>query len=365
LNGKDVLFKQAFEAIRKANYDGIVLLPTGTGKGRLMIEVAKVLDPKNILYLCNTTLLRDKMFIDELHKWDAGYLLGRTDLYCYQSACKWNGEHYSLLLADEFDSALTTEYIKVFKNNTFDKRILVSATLDDEKLRKAKKIAPIIFERKPAELAEDRVVNKVRFYFVNFDLTPEENTTYLHYNAKFRELLNSVKTKAIEAELQALQLRRKQFLSRLQSGLKVTKWLISNIEKTGEKILVFCGLSEQADRVCKHSYHNQNDEEQLLLDFDSGKIRTLAVVNKVDRGLNIADIRNIIHESIGKSKTRLTQRNGRGMRLAVDETLNTFFLIPHFRTRRGERKATVVQSWVFESTKDMDLKGAKTIEFKT
>ena len=61
------------------------------------------------------------MFIDELHKWDAAYLLHVMDRQCYQTTYKWKDKHYDLVLADEFDAALTEKYIQVFKNNTFKK----------------------------------------------------------------------------------------------------------------------------------------------------------------------------------------------------------------------------------------------------
>lgn len=365
MTGKDKLLVEALTAVRKAAYEGIVLIGTGGGKGKLMVEVAKELNPKTILYLCSSELLRDVTFKDELIKWDAAYLIPRIDFQCYQTARTWVGKQYDLLLADEFDFALTPEYIKGITNNKYDKRILVSATLDDAKLRMAKKIAPIIFERKSAELIETKVLNKVRFYFVNYNLTVQENAAYLAFNMRFKKLLNQFKTKQVEEQLEELQIQRKQWLSKLNSSMDVTKWLVANLQrKNNDKILIFCGLSEQADRICKHSYHSNNDEAWLLDAFDKGTIRMMAVVNKIDRGLNIDDIRNIIHESIGKSKTRLTQRTGRGMRLDPNDTLNVFFQVPYYKDKWGRRKATTVLNWIIESAKDMDLTNAQTIEYK-
>ena len=364
MTGRDKLLIEGLKAAKEGNYNGIFLLPTGVGKGKLMIEIAKHLDPKNILYLCNTTLLRDKMFKDELAKWDAAYLLNKMELQCYQTACKWVGRRYELLLADEFDAALTPEYIKAITNNIYDKKILVSATLDDAKRKQATKIAPILFERKPKQVIADGVINGVKFYFVNYNLSHEENGMYLHYNREFKTLLNAFRTKEVDAKLESLQIFRKQWMCKLNSSLEVTKWLISNLSKKDEKILVFCGLSAQSDKVCRYSYHSNNDDEQLLKDFDSGKIRVLSVVDKINRGLNIAEIRNIIFESTGRSKTKITQRIGRGQRLDVNETLNVFFLIPHFMDLWGNRKPTVVMNWILESTKDMDLTNLVTINYK-
>jgi superfamily II DNA or RNA helicase len=123
-------------------------------------------------------------------KWDAAYLLARTDFVCYQTARKWVGKSYDLLLADEFDASLTPKYKKVYANNSFKNRILVSATLDPAKRVLAEKLGTIIFERKPQEVIDAKVVNGIKFYFVNYNLTPDENATYLSYNLQFKKLLN-------------------------------------------------------------------------------------------------------------------------------------------------------------------------------
>lgn len=366
MTGKDKLLEEALAAVKKANYDGIVLLPTGSGKSRLMIEAAKILNPESILYLCDSQDLRDRDFPNELAKWDANYLLPRMELMCYKSAYKLVGKQYSLLLADEFDASLTPKYCKVYKNNKFDKRILVSATLDEAKVKKAKQIAPIIFNKTPKEIIDAKVVNGVKFHFVNFNLTPAENGMYLHYNKEFKSLLNSVKNKDTEQKLDWLKIKRKQFLSKLDSSLQVTKWLIKTLQahQPNDKILVFCGLSEQANKVCRHAYHSNNDEDWLLDDFDAGRIKLMSVVDKVNRGLNIDSIRNIIFDSTGSSKTKLTQRIGRGQRLEVNEVLNVFFLIPYFMSVWGERKPTIVQQWILDTTKEMDLTNCKTINYQ-
>lgn len=364
MTGKDKLLESGLAAFKKHDYNGIALIPTGAGKGKLMIECTKILNPPSILYLCDRTILRDKMFVDELHKWDASYLLPRIERVCYQTAYKWEGRHFPIVLGDEFDAALTPKYMQIFSNNTFDKKILVSATLDDEKRRLAKKIAPIIFEVKPQDLIRDKVLNNVQFYFINYDLSPAENYKYLEYNKEFKVLLSQYQDERIKVRLEKLQIQRKHFLSSLPTSVAVTKWLMRNLEKRNEKILVFCGLSEQADAIHENSYHSINDNELALRRFETGESKELIVVDKITRGVNIAEVRNIIMESIGRSKTKMTQRIGRGMRLDVNDTLNVFFLVPHFTHPFFGRKPTIVQQWVLDSTKDMDLSQAKTIIYK-
>lgn len=360
---RDKLQLEAFNAAKKANFDGILLLPTGAGKGKIMIDIVNFLKPKTILYLCDSVLLRDKMIIDEFHKWGAEYQLTIMDRVCYQTACKWKNKYYDLILGDEFDAALTPKRKNTFNEIKSKHKILVSATLDDVKRKMATKIAPIIFEKKPTELIENGVLNKVDFYFVNYDLSIAENIKYLNYNKEFKYLLNSIQTQKVKYSLEKLQIQRKQFLSSLTSSVKATQWIIKNLEKRKQKILIFCGLTEQANRICKHTYYADSEDQSMLQKFDSGHIMTLAVVNKVDRGMNINGVKYIIHESIGKSKTRMTQRTGRGMRLDVNETLSVFFLVPYFSHPFHGKRPTIVKQWVLDSTVDMDLSKVKTINY--
>lgn len=365
MTGREKILKECLSAYKKSNYNGIVLLPTGTGKGRLMIEVCKVLKPKSILYLCDSEDNRDKTFIHELHKWDAAYLIPQIDRACYQTAYKWKDKHYDLILADEFDFCLTDKYSEVFKNNTFTHKVLVSATLDKAKRALATKIAPIIYEKKQREAIEEKVLNKINFYFITYDLNPMENYRYLEFNKRFKVLLEKPQNKFVQKQLDALKIERKQFLNTLKSSVEVTKWLISTLLPKNEKILIFCGLSSQADKICKFSYHSNNDNKEALISFEKGEIKCLCVVDKVTRGANINEVRNIIIESPGSSKTKTVQKTGRGLRLHVDDSLNVFFLIPYFHHPFHKRKATIVWDWVMNSTEDMDISEAKIVNYQS
>ncbi len=365
---KDKIGQEAVAALRKNKFVGLVILPTGTGKGKIMVDSLLEIGSKSIIYMCNTELLRDVMFKDELRKWGAAHLIPYIKFVCYQTAAKCVGLDYDILLADEFDAALTPIYIKAITNNTFKHKILVSATLEDAKKRKALKIAPIVYEQKIREVIEAGALNKQKFYFVNYQLSQAENKKYLEYNNQFSYLLNLPKSKHNDFKLNQLKIFRKQWLAKLDTSLTVTKWLLAKLDKPENKILVFTGLSSQADKVCPpYSFHSKNDEKGLTWfnAFNAGKINKLAVVAKVDRGLNIVGINNIIFESTDSSKTRMIQRGGRGMRLEVDQTLNIYFLIPYYKTLRGEVKPTIVLSWVMKGTVDNDMNNVKTIEYET
>lgn len=344
---------EAIAALEKANYNGFVVLPTGSGKGWVLIECIKRLNPKGkIWYLCDSEDNRDTTFRNELINWGAEEWIDRIEFYCYQTACKLGESEGDVLLGDEADFALSPVYSQAFQHK-FKHKILVSATLAGDKREMAKSIVPIVFERVIKEVEDAGILNGANHHMVNFMLNEFENAEYLKFNKRFADMLNNGKQN--QKRLEMLQIERKHFMSNLSSAKNVCRKLIKDLyADEAKKILVFCGLSEQADAICKYSYHSKS-EIDYLTPFDKGQIRVLTVVSKADRGLNINGVNNIIFESPTKSATKMVQRSGRGRRLSVDDILDIFYLVPYYKTKRGSIEPTIVKRWIYEATAKMNF----------
>lgn len=340
---------EAVDCLQDADFNGFVISPTGLGKAWMLIECLKRINPQGrIWYLCDSTLNRDETFRLELEKWGGSKYIDRIEFMCYQTACKLQNEDVEVVLADEVDFALTKKYSKALTKNKFRHMILVSATLSDEKRELAEQIAPIVYEKHLQEIQDDGVLNKTDYYFVKFRLNAHENAEYLNYNREFQRLLSGKDkiNKRDQFALRAIQGKRKRFLSSLDSARNICRRLIKDLyEEDDNKLLIFCGLTEQADSICKFSYHGKSELNFLEM-FNEGTINVLSVVSKIDRGINLNNVNNIIFESPTQSTTKFLQRSGRGRRLAVDKTLKVFFLIPYYKTRYGEVQPTIVHKWV-------------------
>lgn len=362
---KDTIQKEILESIRKNNYNGIILGATGIGKGKVMIDIIKELDPESILYTCDNTRLRDVTFNAELLKWGGEKFVNKIDKECYQTVYKWENKEYELLLADEADFFITPEYFKFFLNNKFKKILLFTGTMHEDKLKIITKYLPVIHEVKIDEAEERGAVNKMKVYFVNYNLTAIENTKYLSFNESFKKLLGGHNKKLNNHEkfrLKVLQRQRNFFLKSLDSGYHATRQLMKKLYNNhNNKILIFCGLTEEADRICKFSYHGKNDNPELLQKFNNSEIRVLSVVDKIDRGENLNGVNCIIFHSPTRSKTKIMQRTGRGRRLDKDQITHCFFMIPFYKNRLGLIKPTVVNDYVLNAGEDLDLTNAKTI----
>lgn len=371
---------EALDALRNNKFRGIIILPTGTGKSYVMIEALKeIYQPgMSVLYTCDSRRLRDTDFNKELEKWDGGHLSELMEKQCYAAAYKKKGEHYNILLADEGDYGLTPEYSKLFTENTFDYIIFVSATLEADKREIAKDIAPIVYERELKEIEAQSVVNKSQFYYVPYVLNPQENAAYLEYNKRFTSLLNEKKgytsgmpprsKKQIDSDLRFLSLERLHFLAGLESSAYICNRLIEAIhkERGDAKMLIFCGVTSQADKVSMHSYHTKNQKDNWLDKFNNDEIKELAVVGKIDRGINLEGANTVIMESVTASETKMIQKLGRGKRLKIDEVLQVYFLIPYFKpaTPNPTPRPTVVLNKIHTACAKIGIENAKTYILK-
>jgi superfamily II DNA or RNA helicase len=330
-----------------------------------------------VLYTCNSQDLRDTGFDEELRKWECGELSDVIEKCCYKTAYKKKGEEYDILLADEGDYALTKEYSKLFFNNKFTYIIFVTATLDSKKEPIAEKIAPIVYRKEVKEMEEKKVINKASFYYVPYILSPKEDAKYKRYSERFKELINATPNPffdnrqrkewqdKISNQLEFLTFQRLQFLASLDSSVYICRKIFEHIHKAdpNARVVAFCGQTEQADKICKYSYHEKNADRDNLTKFDNGEINYLAVCGKIDRGKNLKGVNKIVLENYNKSETKLIQRTGRGRRLKVDDIVDVYIPVAYY-TNNGKPKPTIMLDWILEAGRNIGIENAKTIYLK-
>lgn len=357
---------QALAALEKNDYNGIVILPTGTGKSWVMIEALKnLIDTgtiNNIWYLCNSQDLRDTEFVKELHKWGAGELEDKITRMCYQTAYKLENENVDVVLCDEFDFSLTPEYSKVFTNNNFRYKILVSATIADDKKKIAKQIGKVVYRKQLQLIEEDGIVNKSKYHFVQFLMTEKETEQYFKHNQRIAKAMQGKSKTYVKMQV----LARKRFLNNLESSRDACRRLMMHLHKSNDKckVLIFCESNDQASAICKYTYHSDSEEKDNLIKFQEDEINFLAVCGKVNRGTNITGVNFMILESCNGSETQLTQRLGRGKRLNIDEVLNVYFLVPYYKKDRFTRH-TKVLDWIYDAGRNLNLKDAVFLQIES
>jgi superfamily II DNA or RNA helicase len=142
---------------------------------------------------------------------------------------------------------------------------------------------------------------------------------------------------------QMLRVMRMKAMMEYKSKEKYTKKLMESINS---KCIVFANTQEQADRLCRFSYHSGNkDSEDNLLLFKDGKIDKLSCVLQLNEGINIPNLRQgIIMHAYGNER-KAAQRIGRLLRLNPSEKA-----IVHILCYKG----TVDEKWVREALEGFD-----------
>ena len=92
------------------------------------------------------------------------------------------------------------------------------------------------------------------------------------------------------------------------------------MDSINTKCIVFANTQEQADKLCRFSYHSGNKTSEVNLDkFKSGDISKLSCVLQLNEGVNIPDLKQgIIMHAYGNER-KSAQRLGRLLRLNPDE----------------------------------------------
>ncbi|WP_026978045.1 DEAD/DEAH box helicase [Flavobacterium tegetincola] len=195
------------------------------------------------------------------------------------------------LILDEFDKSLQLGFhdemsFIIGKLTNLNKRILVSATADIEIPRYT------------------RVVNPTVLDFIK----PEDNESNL-----------SVKL------VQSTEKDKVNTLFQLICGLK------------SEAALVFCNHRDAAERISEtlnkrgiyatyyHGGMDQEERERALIQFRNGSINYLITTDLAARGLDIPEMKHVIHYHLPLKEDEFTHRNGRTARMLASGTAYVLF----------------------------------------
>jgi superfamily II DNA or RNA helicase len=134
---------------------------------------------------------------------------------------------------------------------------------------------------------------------------------------------------------------------------KYTSLLAGSIKS---KCIIFANTQDQADKLCKHSYHSNNSESDANLElFKSGQIDKLSCVLQLSEGVNIPELeQGIIMHSYGNER-KSSQRIGRLLRLNPDQTAIVHILC---------YVNTVDEKWVKDALSGFDQSKIEWKDFK-
>ena len=340
---------------------GTLEYATGIGKTRCGVlaaaYMAKLTNMEaRILILTPTETIRDRSWKDEFYKWNEGEVFEQcVKCVCIQTAYKWVGHSFNLIIADEIHNYMSPEYFNFFTNNRYNKILGLSAYIDKIKLKLLVGVAPIVDRVKTTDAQDLGLISPFKIYNVPVKLTPTElaeynkadktfNSLFPYFNKDLKNMFSCMNKKVYEVYLQrkglvldnnnsgypfmcnAAMTKRKNILYNAKAKLEAVKYISDmNPER---KAIIFSQTIDFADKVTDEldnclSFHSKISKkkrnENLDLLKSGNSITRISTAKALNEGMNVPDISMAIIAS-GTSKTKdMIQRIGRTVRWKEDK----------------------------------------------
>ena len=282
--------------IDKAPLKCTLVLSTGIGKCKITIDILRYYNPKFILILVNSTILRDINWEEEFRKFNAMDLFAKTKLVTYQAAYKWRAVDKDLknyfIIADEVDFAGDTEKLsEFFYQYPFNRTLGLTGFITDRKKDWFSQYLPVLKELKATDAQDMNILNRIHFVYVKYDLssnpidvvveyvksgkkklfTQSENNAYDYQQKKIqhliieqsiasKEYLQGITTdieysrimKSSEYKLKRTVQKRADLLLNAKSSQYIARKLLKYLlgAKPASKIIIFSKRTLQSLAIC-------------------------------------------------------------------------------------------------------------------
>jgi superfamily II DNA or RNA helicase len=344
--------EDALRAWEAAGHRGVVVLPTGAGKTLVGLMALAAL---------NTTTLICVPTLDLLGQWRVGLLAntsleegdvgvwggGEKDLkpvtvITYDSAAIHTRilREFGLLVFDEVHHLPADTYRTVAEGAIATARLGLSATPERSDLRHSdldRLVGPVVYERLPAQLREERHIADYRTEQISVGLTEEERTAYDRAAEVYRRYLRrhrismrsgsdyerfliwrSGNDPAAREALLAHQAARKIALT-ASGKLHTVAGLLKR--HRDDRVLIFSEYNSLVDTIGRQfcvptvTHKTPAAERRAILEgFRSGRFSKLATGRVLNEGVDLPDANVAIILSGSATKREFIQRLGRVLR---------------------------------------------------
>lgn len=387
---------EALEQVLQIPYKYILLqYPTGYGKSRLAIERIK----KDVGVMKRTLLIvvyRDvhkENWAEELRKWWEDY-----DKYVEVVFTTYAGMHKAVGIYDYaiFDEChhLTPRSLELLKSYLFFHVTFLSATVSTRLVDSLKRHFMSLYVDKInlRDAIEEDVLPDPTVYLIPMTLKHDFPTESIWKNPKTKgrviecnwaERWNFIRQKNYKVRIYCTQFQYVQDLNsqitywknltmRTHSEIAKNKWLrlcgerlkyLSDIKTNfvreilehlkDYRTLTFCNGIEHTKQLGDNYINSKNKNYQEVLDdFNEGKIKHITACNMLNEGMNLTDCRVGIYANLNSSETLIKQKTGRLLRHP-----QPVIIIPYYK---GTREQEIVESMLENYNPEL----VKTINFK-
>lgn len=351
---RDEIQQKALESVEGIRRAGLGL---ATGVGKTLVGLMYL--EKHITPLMNVLIVAPKTSIfaewrSQAHKFQKESVLANATFSTYLSLSKHDPREYDILILDECHSLLFShqEFLDDFMGKTLGLTGTPPKHEHSEKGQMVNCYCPILFTYLTDDAIDAKILNdyKIIVHELTLDnrkksvkVDTKSGTFVTTEQANYNYWCGRVDDAGNGKSAQIARVMRMKAMMTYPSKEKYTKLLADSIKS---KCLIFANTQEQADKLCKHSYHSQNpDSADNLIAFKEGRIDKLSCVLQLSEGVNIPNLRQgIIMHAYGNER-KSAQRIGRLLRLNPDETATIHILC---------YMGTIDEKWVKEALEGYD-----------
>ena len=348
---REEIQEEALKATEGRRKCSVVL---GTGVGKTLVGLLHI--EKNTNELHNVLVVAPKKSIfqswsDDAVKFGKQDLLKRITFSTYIGLPKRNPNEYDYIYLDECHSLLDSHrvFLDVYKGGILGLTGTPPKHKSSEKGMMVSQFCPVVYTFKADDAIDNGIINDYQIIVHELKLNDCKN---YQVQMKTKSFITSEKDNYRywgnridlgQGPTQMLRVMRMKAMMEYPSKEKYTKKLMESINA---KCIVFANTQEQADRLCRFSYHSGNkNSEDNLISFKEGKINKLSCVLQLNEGINIPELRQgIIMHAYGNER-KASQRIGRLLRLNPDDKAIVHILC---------YKDTVDEKWVKEALEGFD-----------
>jgi superfamily II DNA or RNA helicase len=362
---KNQVQKSIVESLPNLSH-GIVLLAPRIGKTKIGIDILKKEKSKSVLWVTPNAELRDVDIPKEFKLWKATTIFKKTTIICYASLSDHKG-NYDKIILDEVQDLTPANSQPLFNGNIkFNTVLGLTGTLPKHNEKQelyAKLRLKVLVNMNIDEAVDKGLIAPYNIKVVQTRL--DKNNKYLKAGSKEKPFMQtedamySYLTKIINAKMfsgqpvpQFFYLNRMRFIYNLKSKNDFAKRFVS---KLAGRTLVFTGGIEQAENICKHTYHSKTDDKDLQ-DFQNGKIDKLACVNAGGVGFTYRNVDNFVIVQVNSNnKGDSTQKIARSLVLQEGYVANIYIICVI---------DTVDEKWVTKVLENFDKSRVQYVDSK-
>lgn len=323
---KDQLQFKTLELIGEQSFVGVEIA-TGGGKTLLALKhMVKQYTSSSSFLIVAPRVSIFKEWTKEIIKSELDFLLEHITFSTYMSLSKQSYD-YDWVYLDECHSLKYSHAVWLDSyQNSLGKVLGLTGTFPttstSEKFQMCHTYCKKIYSYTVDEGVDHGILNNYKIFIHLLQLSTKVNVikkTKTGKSWKTSELKDyHGLTKAMEnapsmKAKQQLAIIRMKAMQDYPTKMEYTKSILKDIPY---KVIVFANTKEQADRLCKHSYHssNKNSEYNLKL-FAEDSIKELSCVDQLSEGKTIPNLKSGVIMHSYSNERKAAQKIGRFLRL--------------------------------------------------